>query len=166
LFHEDGRLTDAGTELVRNLLLTKVLPTELVERMGEEMKGVKRTLEGSIPQLIQVMRDFPAAHLGPQLAEALNVMARNPEMRTVREADAVLGQRSLFGGQTEELSPGGRMLLDFLLADGNRPLVFRRKLGALVDDLTGTKGLYGSAYPDVVTMAADALGVEPRQGAA
>jgi hypothetical protein len=165
-FHDDGRLTDAGTELVRNMLLAKVLPVDLIERMGEEMKGVKRTLEGSIPQLLQIKRDYPQADVSRQLVEALGVKARNPEMRSVTDADNVTSQGSLFGGRAKPISPGGRMLLDAILQDGNKPLVFRRKLSQLVQDLTQTKGLFAGEMPDTATMAAYALGVERREGAA
>jgi len=165
-FNEDATLTDAGVELVRNMLLAKIIPADLIERMGEEMRRPKQSIEGVIPQLLLTMRDFPAANIAPQLNEALNVWARNYKMRSIADADNVLAQRGLFGGMAEELSPGGRMMLDFLLDNAFEPRTFRKKLKNFVEDLAGANGLFGEEYPDVVSMAAEHLGVEPRVGAA
>lgn len=164
---EEGRLTDAGTELVRNMLLSKVLPVDLVERMGEGMKAVKRTLEGAIPQLIKLKRDFPESDPTPALVEALQVWSRNDHIRTVADADNLLAQGDLFtGGKAVNISPNGRMMLDFLLTDGMKPLVFRRKLAGLVTDLEhATKGLFAEPTADTAEAAASVLGVQKREGA-
>lgn len=165
-FTEDNNLTDAGKELVRNMLLAKIIPAQLIERMGEEMKRPKQSLEGVIPQLLLTIRDFPEANIAPQLNEALKVWSRNYKIRSVSDADNMLAQRGLFGGMAEELSPGGRMMLDFLLNDSFEPKTFRKKLMSFASELAGGAGLFGDEFPDVVKMAAEHLGVEPRPGAA
>jgi hypothetical protein len=163
-FHDDGRLTDAGIELVRNMLLARVFPVELLERLGETRKQLKRTLEGAVPQLIKLRRDFPQHDPTSQLVEALEVLARSERIKTVADADNALSQGSLFGGMAESVSPGGRMMLDFVLQDGARPLVFRRKLATLTDSLSQGTGLFAAEVPDAATQAAEALGVERREG--
>lgn len=164
-FHPDGKLTDAGTELVRNMLLSKILPVDLIERAGQEMKAEKKTLEAAIPQIMKLRRDYPDADPSPQLIAALGVIARNPKMRTVGDADNVLSQQSLFGGNTEHLDPAERMMLDFLLQDGQKSKVFRDKLSKLVAGEEAKTGLFGEHEDDPLTMAAAALGVKPREGA-
>lgn len=164
-FTPDGHLTEGGTELVRSMLLSKVLPVPLVERLGETHKQLKRTIEGSIPQLLKVRRDHPHADLSPQLAEALQFRADNPTATTPGSVDNVLSQGSLFGGQAATLSPAGRMMIDFLNENGDKPRVSRQKLAQFVTDLSAKGGLYGESMPEVPTLAAEALGVEERPGA-
>lgn len=165
-FHDDGRLTEAGVEFVRNILLTKIIPVDLVEKMGERMKAVKRTIEGAIPQFVKLKRDYPTSDPTEQLVEGLGVFVRNPDMRTLSDADNVLAQGSLFGGKAEILTPGGRMMLDLVLEAGMKPLVFRQRLTQFVQDLEqATNGLFREENPDVPGIAAAALKVPRRDGA-
>lgn len=164
-FTPDGNLTEGGTELVRSMLLSKVLPVELVERLGETHKALKKTIEGSIPQLLKVRRDHPHADLSPQLVEALNFKADNPLATTPGSVDNILSQGSLLGGKAAPLSPAGRMLVDFLNENGEKPRVTRQKLSQFVGDLSAKGGLYGEHMPDTPTLAAEALGVQERPGA-
>lgn len=164
-FNPDGTLTEGGVELVRNMLLTRVLPIETVERLGADKKALKRTLEGAIPQLLKLTRDYATGDVTPQLNEALEFIVRNPDVRNRGQADDVLAQGSLFGGRVETLSPGGRMMLDFLLKDGQRPKVFRRKLATFLRDLSQGTGLFADELPPIPVMAAETLGVPQRAGA-
>lgn len=171
-FHPDGRLTDAGTELVRNMLLTKILPVETIEKLGEESKALKKVLEASIPQMLQLKRDYATHDPSLQMVEAIGVFGRNPDLRTPADTDAMLAQKSLFGGQVESLSPGARMMLDFALAHAYpqskevKPAQFRQRLGRFVGALEeATAGLFRSENPDIAQIAADELGVPKREGA-
>jgi hypothetical protein len=165
-FHPDQTLTDSGKELVRGMLLTKIMPVELIERLGDERKQLKNTVEGAIPQLLKLRRDHPDMDVGRPLAEALDVIARNPKVKTVADADNMLAQKSLFGGMAEPLSPEGRMMLDFVLHDGDKPRVFRTRLSNLLTGEAERTGLFGNVEPeDPQAMAARALGVEHRMGA-
>jgi len=92
-FQADDRLTEAGTELARWMLLSKLLPTELIERLGEELKQIKKAVEGAIPQLLKLRRDYPESDPTAQLVEALGVKARNPQIKSLVDADNVAKNR-------------------------------------------------------------------------
>lgn len=165
-FQADGQLTDAGKEFVRNMLLTKVVPADLVERLGDESKAAKRAVEGAIPQLLKLQRDMPGADPTPQLVEALEFIAKNPQARSANDVDNLLSQMDLFGGRADEITPGGRMLLDFVLAGRDRPRVFRERLVQLATTIDQTiNGLFKEPNPDIPAIAAKALGVLTRSGA-
>ena len=164
-FREDQTLTESGIELVRSILLTKVVPVELVERMGEERRQLKRTLDAALPQIIMARRDNPDRDLSPQLVEALGFMLRNPEVKARGHADDVLGQLAIWGGRAERISPGGRMMLDALLEYGDRARVFRDKLKRFLGDSNLSGGLFGGEVPPIEQIASEAFGVQLREGA-
>lgn len=162
-FKDDGSLTEGGKELVRDMLLSKIVPVEVIEKMAEDMKAEKRTLEGAIPQLLLLGKTD--LNLAAPLAEAVEVLVRNPKIQSVRDADNALAQRDMFGAAVV-ISPEGRMMLDFLVIDGQKPLVFRKTLGKLIADLEqSTKGLFADGSFDPVESASRILGVEKRDGA-
>jgi len=164
-FREDQTLTESGIELVRSILLTKVVPVELVEHMGEERRQLKRTLDAALPQIIMARRDDPDRDLSPQLVEALGFMLRNPEVKTSGQADDVLGQLAIWGGRAERISPGGRMMLDALLEYGDRARVLRDKLKRFLGDSNLSGGLFGGEVPPIEQIASEAFGVQLRDGA-
>ena len=161
---ESGDLTDAGKEFARSLLLTTVVPVETVEALGANRAALKRSIEGVIPQLLRFRRDMPDLDISPQLNEALAFVAKNPEVRTSSEADVVLGQSDMFGAE-RKMSPGGRMLLDFVLNAGGRPRTFRQSMVKLLSDVSMGQGLFAADFQDTPTLVAEALGVEKRDGA-
>lgn len=166
-FNEDGSLNDSGKEFVRGMLLSKILPVDTIEKMQAEMKAEARSIEGAIPQLLQLTKN---ERINPTagLVEAVGVLARNPKIKSQVDADNMLSQKSLFGGNVESISPDGRMILDFVLKDGQKPLVFRKKLGQLVTDAEqATRGLFAEAAGpfDPSEAASRILGVTKRDGA-
>lgn len=164
-FRKDGTLTESGVELVRGILLTKIVPVEIVERLGEDRKRLKLTLEAVIPQIIRARRDRPDMDLTPQLVEALGFIVRNPEVRDLAGANDALGQLDIFGGTAEEISPGGRMLLDSLLQDGEKSAVYRARLTTLLSETNISGALFADELPPVEEAAAAALKVQVREGA-
>lgn len=176
-FSPEGRLTEAGIELVRNMLLTNVLPIELVERLGAERKGLKRSLEGIIPQLLKMKRGFSAYDIAPQLVEALSFLADNPTATNPGLLKEALGQQAMFGMKAQ-LSPAALMLADFLVQTSeagtpmmNRSKAFRQHLTAFMEKLAEVMPTQFfdktvGEKPDVVTQVlAETLGVEARPGA-
>jgi len=167
-FAPNDQLTDAGKELVRNMLLAKILPVETIENLQAARKQLVRTLEGAIPQLLLMRRQYPDMDLTAPLAEALAFLGRHPEATTPGQTDMILGQGALFGDEGEkvdQLSPAGRMMIDFLLADGGKPRIFRNKLTRLLRDLSASSGLFAGETPEMADLAAEVLGVKKRQGA-
>lgn len=163
-FNQEGMLTEGGKELVRDMLMSKILPVETIEAMAENMKAEKRTIEGAIPQLLLLGRNN--INPTPALAEAIGVLSRNSKIRTIQDAENVLSQKSLFSEKAEPISPEGRMMLDFIVKDGQKPLVFRRKLGDMITDIEhGTRGLFATEAVSPAEAAARTLGVEERPGA-
>ncbi|MBL8797988.1 MAG: hypothetical protein JNM56_29085 [Planctomycetia bacterium] len=134
-FPEDGRLTEGGTELVRHMLLTKLLPVELVERLGEERRQLKRTIEGAIPQLLKAQRDLQEAKVPQYLGEALEFVVKHPEANTLRALDNTLAQGDLFKGKYASLSPVGKLFTAFLIEFGGKPLVFRKNVIGFIKDI-------------------------------
>ena len=171
-FFEEGgnRLTDAGRELVEQMMLSKLVPPRLVEELQSNRRQMLRSIEGAIPQLLALRKNFPDRDVSHQLREALGVLERNPNIKSVGDADNALSQLDLFSGKpADSISPGGRMMLDFLLEYGDRPREFRTKLTAMVKGEDANRGrLFEMAAPasvDPIENAAANLGVKARPGA-
>lgn len=166
-FFEDKRLTDAGEELVRNMLFVKVLPVDLIERMNLEMRRVKNTIEAAVPNLLKMARDYPASDPTNQLVEAMRMYVRNPDLKSTADVDHLLAQDSLFGGKVESITPGGRMMLDFLVKYGDKSKMFRERIGRLSADTAQAEGLFGGEpeFQDKALIAAQALDVARQPGA-
>jgi hypothetical protein len=158
-FTEDGNLNDSGKELVRAMLVTKVVPVDVYESIQANRKQLARTLEGAIPQLM-ALGDTPYVRA---LNAALEFMARNFEVRKIWEAESLLGQADMFGGEEKSTS---LMMVEFILNDGGRPKVFRDKLIRLMGEIESRNGLFaGVDDRSMEEIAAEILGVKMREGA-
>ena len=72
---------------------------------------------------------------------------------------------AIWGGRAERISAGGRMMLDALLDHGDRSRVFRDKLKRFLSDSNLSGRLFGGEVPPIEQIAAEAFGVELREGA-
>jgi len=167
-----GDLTDAGTELARNMLMLKIFPVEVLEKLSDERKGLKQSLEGAIPQLLKAKRDYPEIDIAGPLVEAVEFLGRNPDVQDMAGVNDTVNQGALFGGGSfDSLSPEGRILVSFFFAKTdsggkvmNSPSVFRTRLKNLMVDLSGGKGLFAQTA-DIGALIADDLGVPMVKGA-
>lgn len=172
-YSDPTALTDAGKEFVQTMLLSKMLPTNLIGALSASRKNVLGGIEGAIPQLLTAHKDareYDTPSLLPQLKEALGVFARNPHMQSGAEVNDVLAQRSFGeGGETvqdEPISGGAEMLLRFLVDKQGSAKEMRHGLGALAESLSQIGGLSGLTGDDVPRLAAESLGVDEIKGAA
>lgn len=166
LFENDGKLTDKGTEFVRQMLLTKFLPPGLIRSLGEQRRQLMNGIEAATPQLLLLQRGQGGVNIAPQMREALDVFSRNADMKTPADVDAVVAQGSLYGGMQEPISPAARMMLDFLVANRDTPSKLRKGLVELAGSLhMKSGGLFTDQMGDTGELSAEALGVTHRPGA-
>jgi len=172
LFQQDATktLTAAGQEFVQNMMLSKFLPADMIETLEKEHKRLFQSIEGVIPALMKVAADpqLDAVNLAPQLEEALGFLMRNDRVQTAADASNRLDQLDLFSGKVaESLTPGGRMMLDFLLDKGESSKVFRQAITKIIAGERGAAGLFDNpnAPFDIVQNAARVMGVKERPGA-
>ena len=165
-FTQDRKLTDAGKEMVTDMLLSKMLPVELIERMGAGSRSLKNAMEASIPQLMALQHK---SDITPQLNEAISHLMKYPGDTTPELVDQTLQQRGFLEGAQAKLSPGARMLVDFLLQSKGAGNSFGRlKVRQGLVNLTKRMSERGGMFGDELSLeedAADALGVQPRSGA-
>lgn len=162
-FTDSGGLTDAGAELIRAMLLLKVVPADIIEKLSATRKQLLNSVEGATPQLLKLKRDYPDADIGPQLVEALDFYAEFPSVKDLGEIKDIFSQQSIFGGEEVSATPGGRMLIDFIHQNGNKPLVFRKKLIQLSREAGTAGGMFASE--PIEELAAEILDVQKREGA-
>jgi hypothetical protein len=168
-FTSDNRLTDGGKELVTEMLLSKFLPVETLERMGAEHRSLKNAIEGVVPQMIGMKG---RADIAPHINEAINHMLRFPEDKTPGMVDQTLSQRNMLEGEQAKLSPAGQMMLDFILTSKDQTGAVNSKrvregLTRLSKAMSErTKTLLGAPETTELEDAASALGVQSREGAA
>lgn len=172
LFQQDATktLTATGQEFVQNMMLSKFLPADMIETLEKEHKRLFQSIEGVIPSLMKVAADpqLDAVNLAPQLEEALGFLMRNDRVQTAADASNRLDQLDLFSGKVaESLTPGGRMMLDFLLDKGESSKVFRQAITKIIAGERGAAGLFDNpnAPFDIVQNAARVMGVKERPGA-
>lgn len=172
LFQQDATktLTATGQEFVQNMMLSKFLPADMIETLEKEHKRLFQSIEGVIPALMKVAADpqLDSVNLAPQLEEALGFLMRNDRVQTAADASNRLDQLDLFSGKVaESLTPGGRMMLDFLLDKGESPKVFRQAITKIIAGERGAAGLFDNpnASFDIVQNAAKLLNVKERPGA-
>lgn len=158
LFNPDGSLTSKGKDLVRNMLLLKVLPADLIRQLGDARARLMQGIEAAIPQLMLMVRTGGEADVSRQIAEALQVIANNPDMKTRGDADLVLNQGSLFGGLQQPISPEGRVVLSWLMDHWTKPTAIRKGILSLAQALQMRGGLFGEEMGSPVEIARNALG--------
>jgi len=141
----DGRLTGSGVELVRFMLLVHLFPVEILEALAVQRAGLTRTLEGVAPILLEIRRRYKQQDVIPAFTEALAFIAREPEVKSIKQAQEVEGQQHLFGTAPPSLSPSGQDALGFILTNESKPRVFRQQLGMYLRSLAEASGLFGSA---------------------
>lgn len=159
-------LTPAGVALVQNMMLTKLFPVELVEKMGVDRKQVLNTIEAALPSLLKAASDpqFDHINLVPQLTEAMEYLANNPKVK-LNDLDANrLDQVDMF---SNPLSAGGRMMLDLLLDVGDSKVQFRQKVAKVIAGERASNSLFDDPKMpvDAVENAAKLLDVKYRPGA-
>jgi hypothetical protein len=167
-----GDLTDPGKMLMRDLLLTKVMPPDLIERTGEDRAALMRTIEATVPQLLRMQGMTAGEPVRKSLVEALNWLAAHPTVKKESDVAILIDasgkqiQQDLFGSQGEALSPEGRMLLSYILREGSAP---RRFKAGLVSAIGGLDNKVNSFLADSLgkpqQIVADALGVQVSEGA-
>lgn len=169
-FTADRTLTDAGQELVQNMMLSKVLPVEMIEELAADHKRLFQSIEGVVPALMKVATnpELDNVNVAPQLEEALGFLLDNPRVQSAADASNALDQLDLFTGKkAAELSPGGRMMLDFLLEAGGKPRTFHEGITKIIAGERGASGLFDdpNARLDIVSNAGRLMGVKERPGA-
>lgn len=165
-FTPEGHLTDSGKEMVTDMLLTKLLPVETVERMGSQSRSLKNAIEASIPQVMSLRGKVD---ITPQLNEAIQYLMKNPKDSNPGLVDQTLSQSGIWSDTKQTLSPGSRMLVDFLLnarnaSGGYGSRVVRSGLVNLAKRMAERGGMFGDSMEEHED-AADALGVQARDGA-
>jgi hypothetical protein len=138
-FDKDGNLNDVGRELVRDMLLTRVLPVDTVERLLNNRKQLAATIEKSLLPLLKMGKTQPKMLEAFQAAAAL--FAEKPDIKTLGDLRAEFGPR-LFG--EKKYNNATKMLAALMLRDGDKPRVFAGKLGRMLKGLevTGKGGLF------------------------
>lgn len=169
-FEEGQRLTEAGKEMVQHMMLAKVLPIEMVEELGRERRQMLNTIEGAVPQLLKIATDPAMAKVNvvPQMIEALTFLMKHERVKDAADAKNALDQLDLFSGRpAAEVSPGGRMMVDFLLERGSQPREFRTRLDQVIAGEKASAGLWEdpNAPHDPMEDAAKLLDVKHRTGA-
>jgi hypothetical protein len=172
-FGENLKLTNAGIELVRNMLLLKVLPIEVVERLETELLSFKLTLEEALPSLLLMRSEFPEYDITPDLAESVLFVLNHPEIKTPKalrdEIRAQAEQSSFWVGDNiaDSFDAAGMMILEFVYANKNKRQVFRAKLGEFIAEVEGQEGLFGGHMDSVAlrNRFAEIFGVPVYEGA-
>lgn len=160
-----AELSDYGTEFVRKMLLSKILPPKLIQSLGTNRKAMFAGIEKAIPQLLNFRHGDAEADITPQLNEALGIFARNPDIKTRGDMERILSQKNLEGEYDEPVTPGGEMMLDFLVQHRDKPAEIRKGLVGLAGALGDKGGMFGSELGGTVDLASEALGVKAREGA-
>jgi hypothetical protein len=175
-FDADQMLTEAGKELVTNMMVLKLLPVRLVEELSAERKQMLRSVEAAVPQLLKLRADKGEFDVTPALKKALQVLADDPSLKTPADAQDYFDQFTMNfenpegAAQRRAVDPATRMMIDFLLTKGNSSKEFRKGLVSLASGSRASKGLLGmlqasdSAF-DPAENAAAHLGVKRRAGA-
>ena len=151
----DGKLNDAGKEYARAMLMTKAFPVKAIESLGEERRGLKRTLEASIPQLLKAKRDFPQFDVSQAMTQAVEFIAKYPEARTSQDVDNIMSQQvsPALGGEKEQVAD---TLAKFLVEHGNNAKTFRAGIGRILSDLNDKGGMFGKEVPGQAQIAKEA----------
>lgn len=160
-FNEDGTLHDGGKALVRDMLLTKVLPVEVVEKM---QPWLKQAVESALPQMVKVYDRIPEGNIVPQLMEAVHFM-EGPLKESGLSPEQYLDQMELGAtANKKSISPGGRMLLDFLMQNKGKKNFIKDRLVELLNLKEVEQGFFATGK-DFTGLLADALKVQERKGA-
>lgn len=157
-------LTEAGKELVQGMLLVKVVPLPIAERMGESMKQLGNTIETATLPLLQLKQVIPGGDITPQLAEAIQFRINHPEIKTQKDLDDFDAQPALFEGGKDSLSPIGRVMLQWLWRDEGSSRKFSDSLRKAYDEAynsTIASPLFAGDGPDktFAQILSDAIGL-------
>jgi hypothetical protein len=165
-FNDDMTFTSQGKDVAKYMLLGKVFPEELVNRLGEADARIEQCLEKSIPQLLS-MQSTPKTDFNSQLRQALEVLGRNPWITDKATANDAL--ENTLDRPAESVTPAERMLLHFVADNMGATKKFSdglRNLGAV---LRGEEAKKDTLFPEkggkpksLEDQCADALGLEMR----
>jgi hypothetical protein len=141
-FTKAGELTPAGEAYAEARLLLEGYPAKTVEAVQAGRASLAGTLTQTLPQVLALKRDFPGADISKPMTEAVDFLARNPEVTKPGHVEDVLGQTMLIG-KAQKLSGTGRMLTDWLLSKppgakrtfAESPAQARKVLGAALSEM-------------------------------
>lgn len=140
-FKDDGGLTDAGKDVVRNLLLVKALGRDTVHALTPELR---RTLADASIQLGRIRRDANLAGVNDALNEAIRYYLGPLERGKVSPAEYFDPSR-LF--PPAPISEAGRVFLEFVHANRDAPKRLRDGLSHLLAQRESSGGLLGETEP-------------------
>lgn len=168
-----GNMSEAGKELVRNILLSKAIQdVSIIEAMTQERADLLRSVEGAVPQLLKMKGMSGGQELHQALVEAMAWLAQRPTVRNQADVNVLVDaggkqiQSNLFAEGDASLSPEARMVLGFLLRERGRPRTFKRGLVEAIGALDNkVNSFLASTMGEPVDLVAAALQVPPAPGA-
>lgn len=169
-FTEGRKLTQAGKEMVENMLLVRGLsdPTN-ANSMAEAVRfietmpdGLRATLKASSVQMVDMAR----SQSGRAHVNALNEAVRywtGPMQGAAETPKDFFSSLHIATAPPPPITAEGRMMLDFVHANRNSPRKFREGMKRLVEIHGQESGLF-AGESDLRAQMATALGVEEVRG--
>ena len=150
---EGGGLTEAGKTLMRDMLLAKVFPVELIEQMEP---STKRAFDSAVPQLIEMQKaGFPEGfNIVNDIHEAIELFEGPLKHGSVSIKDYV-DQGVLFG-EKPEVSDQVRDLLTFVGHAVEKPSLTSKRLRRYISLAKEETGMF-AVGADVKQTVKDAL---------
>ena len=175
---ETGDLTEAGRDLIRNMVLSELFDINALRMLNQEgTRKLAISLEQALPELVLIKSRRPEADLTAALAEAATFIRNHKNQTDTRgHAAEFIASQPLpgFGDPVHEISPEGHMMLDLLIELGGSPRKFRQAISGIQADLFGQKGSLfaadqGLSVPEVISASLkggnNPVPVEVREGA-
>ncbi len=159
-FKPGGELTEEGASLVRRMLVTRVLPHDLIEQMPPQLV---RSFANASVQLSRLQHEFPELSPVAQIREAVRYY--NEHLKPTGQSFDDYFQPGLGDfGEKAPITPGAKMMLEFIAGRMGSPNKFKEGLARLLETLRqGRKGLLKST--DVPADFSAGLGVKLQPGA-
>ena len=113
-FSEQGRLTESGKSLLKQMLYFTVIgDNDLATFLINESRGLRQKVEMSLAQIAQVQKLPVDFRIGKALRAALKLMVERPEARSL---DQLIGQADFTeGGEPPKVGPKVRAIASMLL---------------------------------------------------
>lgn len=157
-FKDDGTLTEAGKDHARKMLLVQAVGPDTAKILPPDLS---RSVSDAAIQLAHLARDAQSQPYFDAFREAASLYRSALEGGKVSPAD-VWDQPSLIA--PPEISPLGRILIDFLYRNRNAPKRMREGLTNLIEQRAGEGGMFGDEGLEVT--AARALTEPSKEGGA
>ena len=156
----EGGLTEAGIDLVKNMVLLKSLPVDVIEGMSVEGKvGMLENVTNALPAVQKVAQFHPTADVLPAMREALRFIAGAKKGKGSLAAAA--DTADMFQTAAQDLSPAARMMVAGLERQ-NGPRKLNDALRLYAENLEGSL-LAGPMEPPKAF--AEAFNVKEAKGA-